>query len=217
VLLNDATIRRMSINIDTRAPLVDALLCPFSEGVQSGEVISYGLSHAGYDLRLGDTLLVFKNSFNEIINPKRFKDEDYRHRVFDEVSPRHLYDHQYPDKGGACNPCYVIPPHSYALGASLEYIRIPRHIKGRCVGKSTLARCGILINTTPLEPGWHGYLTIEISNISPCAGIIYAREGIAQLEFETLIELPESDYEAKAGKYQAQGSAPVPARIKEDK
>lgn len=183
--------------------LPQAMISPFSEGVQGGGVISYGLSHAGYDLRLGHELFVFKNSYNEIIDPKRFRDEDYRRRVFDIVFPH--------KETGA----YIIPPHSYALGASFEYIHIPRWLKGRCVGKSTLARCGVLINTTPLEPGWHGHLTIEISNISPCPGLVYAGEGIAQLEFEELKGIPEIDYESKGGKYQAQGSRPVPAKVKE--
>lgn len=176
---------------------------PFSEGVQGGGVISYGLSHAGYDLRLGDELLVFKNSWNATINPKWFKNEEYRRRVFDLVRPT--------EDGNV----YVIPPHGYALGVSLEYLRIPRMLKGRCVGKSTLARCGILINTTPLEPGWEGHLTIEISNITPCPAIVYAREGIAQLEFEQLSSEPEIDYEGKNGKYQCQWANPVPARVKE--
>ncbi len=180
------------------------MIDPFSEAVSGGGVISYGLSHAGYDLRLGDELMVFKNTWNEIIDPKRFRDEEYRKRVFDIVKPTGKGESRPLDS-------FVIPPHSYALGSSLEYLRIPNHIKGRCVGKSTLARCGILINTTPLEPGWHGHLTIEISNITPCPALIYAGEGIAQLEFETLSSLPETNYEGK--KYQGQGASPVPARV----
>lgn len=183
------------------------MLAPFSEQVNEG-VISYGLSHAGYDLRLGDELLLFKNTYNETIDPKRFKDEDYRRRVFDRVTTS-------PMSVGVSNLSFVIPPHSYALGASLEYIRMPRWLKGRCVGKSTLARCGILINTTPIEPGWHGHLTIEISNITPCPALVYAREGIAQMEFEKLTGEPDQDYADKGGKYQGQQSGPVPARIKE--
>ncbi len=185
------------------------MLDPFSEGVQGGSVISYGLSHAGYDLRLGNELMIFKNSWNATIDPKRFKDENYCKKVFDVVEPVEMV------REFGTNWQYILPPHSYALGASLEYIRIPRHIKGRCVGKSTLARCGILINTTPLEPGWHGHLTIEISNITPCPALIYAREGIAQLEFEQLSCEPDGDYSQKVGKYQGQGSSPVPARVKE--
>lgn len=223
MLLPDHVIRQLSINpsvpvilegderlLSRRCLDNQSLLHPFSEQVNDG-VISYGLSHAGYDLRLGDELLLFKNTYNEVIDPKRFKDESYRKRVFDNI---HFVT------GEQCNPympirSFTIPPHSYALGASLEYIRMPRWLKGRCVGKSTLARCGILINTTPIEPGWHGHLTIEISNITPCPALVYAREGIAQLEFEIMESEPEQDYGDKNGKYQSQGSAPTPARIKE--
>ncbi len=204
MLLNDVSIRELCLS--HQPPMI----APFSEGVQGGGVISFGLSHAGYDLRLGYELLVFKNTWNEIIDPKRFRDEEYRRRVFDVVNPGSIY-HKTIDGEEA----FVIPPHSYALGASLEHLDIPNWLKGRCVGKSTLARCGILINCTPLEPGWRGHLTIEISNITPCPALIYAGEGIAQLEFETLTGPPEVTYEGKQGKYQSQGSSPVPARIKE--
>lgn len=221
-LLNDTIIRQLSVDAEFYgADLLGGLdklplLCPFSEQVNEG-VISYGLSHAGYDLRLGNELLVFKNSYNEIIDPKRFKDEEYSRRVFDTVKPG-----KYMPSGDCFKPYsnyvnngYVIPPHSYALGFSVEYIRMPKWLKGRCVGKSTLARCGILINTTPIEPGWHGHLTIEISNITPCSAIIYAQEGIAQMEFERMVAEPSQDYGAKSGKYQSQGATPVPARVKE--
>lgn len=182
------------------------MLTPFSPGVQSGGVISYGLSHAGYDLRLGYSLLVFKNTTNDILNPKKFRDPEYLKRVFDEVHPRLIE--------GELN-AYVIPPHGYALGVSVEHISMPRNIKGRCVGKSTLARSAILINTTPLEPGWRGHLTIEISNVSCCPAMVFAGEGIAQLEFETLSSPPDLDYEQKSGKYQDQAQVPVPSRVKE--
>lgn len=181
------------------------MINPFSEGVQGGGVISYGLSHAGYDLRLGHELLVFKNSWNQTIDPKRFKEADYCNKVFDRVTPGRGGNY-----GSDAPNVFILPPHSYALGASLEYLRIPMSIKGRCVGKSTLARCGILINTTPLEPGWHGHLTIEISNITPCPALIYAGEGIAQLEFEQLAAEPQKGYEGK--KYQGQTGI-TPARV----
>lgn len=227
MLLPDHVIRQLSINPSVPVMLEDTmrrgrrgldnqtLLHPFSEQVNDG-VISYGLSHAGYDLRLGDDLLLFKNTYNEVIDPKRFKDENYRKRIFDTIAPMNLMPSAADFiHGSKVQLTYVIPPHSYALGASLEYIRMPRWLKGRCVGKSTLARCGILINTTPIEPGWHGHLTIEISNITPCPALVYAREGIAQLEFEIMESDPEQDYGDKNGKYQSQGSAPTPARIKE--
>ena len=190
---------------------------PFSEAVSGGGVISYGLSHAGYDLRLGPEILLFKNSSMQVVDPKAFADEQYRKRMFDEwvysaepVSDevRHLVHRwklngQDVTQGGSDNG-YVIPPNSYILGRSFEYLRIPRHLKGRCVGKSTMARSGIIINTTPLEPGWEGHLTIEIGNITPCPAKVFVGEGIAQLEFELLSQLPEKDYAQKQGKYQSQ-------------
>jgi dCTP deaminase len=175
------------------------LLHPFSEQVREG-VISYGLSAAGYDLRLAPKVLMFKDTYGEVVDPKLFSREDYRKRVFDEV---------YPNEDGSI----LLAPRSYMLGYSFEYIRVPRYLKGRCVGKSTLARCGILVNTTPLEPNWHGHLTIEVSNINPCPVRVYAMEGIAQLELETLDAEPHLDYGSRGGKYQGQGAEPVPARI----
>jgi dCTP deaminase len=203
MILCDKHIRELCIG---DKPMIE----PFSEGVQDG-VISYGLCSAGYDLRLGNKLLVFKNTSNEIIDPKRFKDETYRARVFDEVTPRRLGSAITMNEGYNC--AYIIPPHSYALGVSLEYLRIPRHLKGRIIGKSTYARCGILINCTPAEPSWEGYLTIEVSNITPCPALIFALEGIAQMELEVLSSEPEVSYADKRGKYQCQPNEPVPARI----
>ncbi len=195
MLLSDKDIRELAVG-------PKQMIQPFSEGVQGGGIISYGLTTAGYDLRLGDTLLVFKNSWNKLIDPKRFKDEAYCLKVFDKVmvgeSPPFIFE---------------IPAHSYVLGFSLEYLRIPDHLKGRCVGKSTYARCGIVANTTPVEPGWCGHLTIEIANTSPCPVTLYAREGIVQLEIEVLSSLPEMNYATKGGKYQGQSAEPVPARV----
>lgn len=197
-ILVDHQIRRLSVR--AKEPLLD----PFVEGTQGGGVVSYGLTSAGYDLRLGRKVLVFKNTFNELMDPKRFKrDEEYFKKVFDSLEQ--LKDGQQ----------VILPPHSYLLAYSLEYIRIPDWLKGTCVGKSTYARCGILVNTTPLEPGWHGNLTIEIGNISPCPVPIYVAEGVAQLEFHRLDATPETDYAKKQGKYQGQGAEPVPGKVKE--
>lgn len=183
-------------------PEFKPMLEPFSEGVQGDGVISFGLTSAGYDLRLGYEVLIFKNSFNELMDPKRLKnDEAYLKRVFDKVD------------GLKQGERIIVPPHSYLLAYSLEYIRMPRNVKGTCVGKSTYARCGILINTTPLEPGWHGNLTIEIANISPCPVPLVAGEGLCQLQFDLLGDFPEKDYESKGGKYQGQGASPTPARV----
>lgn len=170
-------------------PADKPMLEPFSEGVQGDEIISYGLTSAGYDLRLGNEIWSFHNRSRLSINPKRFKDPEYRRKMFD------IFE-------GLPDGPFTIPPNGYILGRSHEYIRIPRNIKGRCVGKSTYARCGIIINTTPLEPGWEGHLTIEISNATLCHAEIFVGEGIAQLEFETLASEVQTDYAQKEGKYQ---------------
>lgn len=204
MLLNDHEIRALCVSGARNTPVENPLLSPFSLGVQGDNVISYGLSHAGYDLRLGPKVLIFKNSFNQTIDPKRFKvDKAYNERVFDSL------------EGIPDGEQVIIPPHSYILGYSLEYIRVRRWLKGRCVGKSTYARCGIMVNTTPLEPGWEGHLTLEIANVTPCPVAVYVGEGIAQLEFEELSAPCKVDYADKDGKYNRQEASPVPARVKE--
>jgi dCTP deaminase len=201
MILTDMQIRTLALN--------ENMLHPFSEGTQGDGIISYGLTSAGYDLRLGYAIDIFKNSYNQKVNPKAGRgmtaeQKRWHHaRQFDRIDGL--------DFGNEI----VLPPHSYALAYSLEYIRMPRHLKGRCVGKSTYARCGLIVNTTPLEPGWHGHLTIEIANTSPCPVSMFAGEGIAQLEFETLGGICEMDYERKGGKYQGQGAEPVAAKVKE--
>jgi dCTP deaminase len=192
-ILCDKTIRRLA--------QTQNMIEPFSESCLTN-VVSSGLTSAGYDLRLGTKALIFKNSFNEIVSPKRMKEDPaYQQRVFDQIERR-------------TGETIIIPGHSYILGYSLEYLRIPRKIKGRCVGKSTYARCGIVINTTPAEPAWCGHLTIEIANTSPCPVELFVGEGIAQMEFEELDQEPEMDYAKKGGKYQNQKPEPVPARMK---
>ncbi len=190
MILCDKTIRLLCQTLD--------MLKPFSEAVSGGGVISYGLSHAGYDLRLGQDILLFDNRFGGVVNPKKFDDPEYRKLMFREFTNVSFgYD-------------FHIPPHGYILGHSLEYIRMPNYLKGRCVGKSTLARSGILINTTPLEPGWEGHLTIEIGNQTSSPAVVFVGEGIAQLEFETLDETPEKTYVGK--KYQGQVGV-TPAKV----
>ncbi len=201
MLLNDTAIRERSMR--GPCPLTytndwQPMIVPFSEGCTDG-VISYGLTSAGYDLRLAAGVWIFKNSFGEVVNPKRFNEEGYKDRLFDVNWSESVIK---------------LPSRGYALGTSYEYLRIPLHLKGRCVGKSTYARCGILINTTPLEPGWEGRLTIEISNLNPCEAEIYVMEGIAQLEFEMLCAPPEKHYGNKhkggVGKYQYQTEVTPP-------
>ena len=180
-------------NIHNRERMID----PFSESVHGEGIVSYGLDHAGYCLRLSPTYWVMKNSHSSVVDPRKMKDEDYLNKIFDRIE--------------ASGDEIHLPPHSYILGCSHERLSIPDTIKGRCVGKSTLARCGIIINTTPLEPGWKGNLTIEIANTSPCPVSIPVMEGICQVEFELLSCRPHTNYESKGGKYQDQ-SGVTPAR-----
>jgi dCTP deaminase len=156
---------------------------PFNkEQVREG-VISYGISSYGYDMRIADEFKIFTNINNTIVDPKGFDIKSF-----------------IDFKGGVC----IVPPNSFVLGRSVEYFRIPREVLVICLGKSTYARCGIVVNVTPLEPEWEGYVTIEISNTSPLPAKIYANEGIAQLLFIEGSEVCERSYADKAGKYQAQ-------------
>lgn len=178
---------------------------PFSESVSGNDIVSYGLTSAGYDLSLAEEVMMFKNTSGQPVRACRFKDPEYIKAMFDTVPV-------YSDANGRK---YVrLPPGSYVLGRSVEYLRIPRFLKGRCVGKSTLARTGIIINTTPAEPEWDGYLTIEISN--PTLNVIElgVGEGIAQMEFELLSSNPEISYADKKGIYQSQVGV-TPARTRE--
>ena len=156
---------------------------PFNkEQVREG-VISYGISSYGYDMRIADEFKIFTNINNTIVDPKGFDIKSF-----------------IDFKGDVC----IVPPNSFVLGRSVEYFRIPREVLVICLGKSTYARCGIVVNVTPLEPEWEGYVTIEISNTSPLPAKIYANEGIAQLLFIEGSEVCEKSYADKAGKYQAQ-------------
>ncbi len=194
MILTDKSIRALCV--DVPEPMID----PFSETVSGNGIISWGLSSAGYDLRLASEILLFKNSYGEILDPKWFGNPDYDKRVFEVLDVE--------------DDSVVIPPGSYVLARSVERLHIPRHLKGRVVGKSTYARIGVLINTTPLEPGWKGTLTIEIGNVTPCPVRIHVGEGIAQLELEELNGLPEADYGQKpgGGKYDNQLNV-TPARV----
>lgn len=197
MLLNDADIRKLCtapVYFDQH-PMIE----PFSEAVSGNGVISYGLSSAGYDLRLAEEVLIFQGYRGELIDPKRFGEPAYRELIFYRAD---VYS----------DGCFILPANSYCLGRSYEYLRIPRHLKARCVGKSTLARSGILINTTPLEPEWEGHLTIEIGNVTSCPARVYVMEGIAQLEFELLTGEPEVSYKGKNGKYQSQIGV-TPSRV----
>lgn len=202
MLLVDHQIRKLCVTQDSPSPIPGAMIEPFSESVSGNGVISYGLDHAGYCLRLAPEIVLFKGTYGEVVDPKFMGDADYRSRVFDRL----VYD---PEE----KRNFVLLGNSYFLGRSYEYIRIPRWLKGRCVGKSTLARAGILINTTPLEPGWEGHLTIEVGNVSGSPVRIHLMEGIAQLEFERLDAEPETDYGQKKGIYQHQTGV-TPPRVR---
>ena len=162
---------------------------PFEERQIRENVVSFGISSYGYDLRIADEFKIFTNINSTIVDPKRF-------------DPKSFVDF----KGGVC----IVPPNSFALGRSVEYFRIPRTVMTICVGKSTYARCGIITNVTPLEPEWEGYVTLEISNTTPLPARIYANEGIAQVLFFESDELCETSYRDKEGKYQAQVGVTLP-------
>jgi len=165
------------------------MITPFEEGQVREGVISYGISSYGYDMRIGDEFKIFTNINSTVIDPKGF-------------DPGSFVDF----KGDIC----VIPPNSFVLASSVEYFRIPRDVIVICLGKSTYARCGIVVNVTPLEPEWEGHVTIEISNTTPLPARIYANEGIAQLIFLGAEELCRRSYADKTGKYQAQKGITLP-------
>lgn len=162
---------------------------PFNQNQVRGGVISYGVSSYGYDMRITDEFKIFTNINNTVVDPKSF-------------DPKSFVDF----KGSEC----IIPPNSFVLGQSVEYFRIPRDVLVICLGKSTYARCGLVVNVTPLEPEWEGHVTIEISNTTPLPAKLYANEGIAQLIFLGGSEVCETSYADKSGKYQAQKGITLP-------
>jgi dCTP deaminase len=162
---------------------------PFVESQARTGVVSYGLSSYGYDTRVADEFKVFTNVYNTVVDPKNF-------------DPKSFVD----IRADVC----IIPPNSFALARTIEYFRIPRDILTVCLGKSTYARCGIIVNVTPFEPEWEGHVTIEISNTTPLPAKIYANEGIAQVLFFQSDEPCEVSYKDKRGKYQAQQGVTLP-------
>ena len=162
---------------------------PFSEKQVREGVISYGVSSYGYDVRIADEFKIFTNINSTIVDPKSF-------------DPRSFVDF----RGDVC----LIPPNSFALARSVEYFRIPRSVIVVCVGKSSYARCGIIVNVTPLEPEWEGIVTLEVSNTTPLPAKIYANEGIAQMLFFESDEVCETSYADKKGKYQGQKGLTLP-------
>lgn len=152
-------------------------------------MVSYGLSSYGYDLRVSDEFKVFTNVHNTLVDPKAFDEKS-----FVDVKT---------------NVC-IVPPNSFALARSIEYFRIPRDVITICLGKSTYARCGIIVNVTPLEPEWEGHVTLEISNTTPLPARIYANEGLAQVIFLGCDEICETSYADRAGKYMYQQGITIP-------
>ena len=165
--------------------LEHGMIEPFEDRQVRAGVVSYGLSSYGYDIRVADEFKIFTNINNTVIDPKQF-------------DPRSFVD----VKTDVC----IVPPNSFALARTIEYFRIPRDVLTVCLGKSTYARCGIIVNVTPFEPEWEGTVTLEISNTTPLPAKIYANEGIAQVLFFQSDEVCEISYADKKGKYpQAEG------------
>jgi dCTP deaminase len=172
-----------------RMALEQRMIEPFADSQVRTGVISYGVSSYGYDIRVADEFKIFTNVYSAVVDPKNF-------------DPRSMVDY----KGEVC----VIPPNSFALARTIEYFRIPRSVLTVCLGKSTYARCGIIVNVTPFEPEWEGYVTLEISNTTPLPARIYANEGIAQVLFFEGDEVCEVSYADKKGKYQQQKDIVLP-------
>jgi dCTP deaminase len=166
---------------------------PFIDGqvrsADHGRIISYGLSSYGYDLRVSDEFKVFTNVHSAMVDPKGFDEKSF-----------------VDIKTDVC----VVPPNSFALARSVEYFRIPRNVLTICVGKSTYARCGIIVNVTPFEPEWEGHVTLEISNTTPLPAKIYANEGLAQVVFFEANDVCETSYADRGGKYMKQRGITVP-------
>ena len=177
----DSWIRRMATE--------QSMIEPFVDGQVREGVISYGLSSYGYDIRVSSEFKIFTNVHSAVVDPKNF-------------NPKSFIDYH----GDIC----VIPPNSFVLAQTVEYFRIPRNVLTICVGKSTYARCGLIVNVTPFEPQWEGFVTLEISNTTPLPARIYANEGIAQVLFFESDEICETSYADRKGKYQNQQKIELP-------
>ena len=165
------------------------MITPFEEKQNRQGCISYGLSSYGYDARLADEFKIFTNIDNAIVDPKNFSESSFVNRKTD-----------------VC----VIPPNSFALARTVEYFKIPRDVLVICLGKSTYARCGLIVNVTPLEPEWEGHVTLEISNTTPLPARVYANEGVCQFLFLQGDTPPEVSYADRGGKYMGQKGVTLP-------
>ena len=180
-VLSDKWIREMAKNHD--------MINPFEEKQVRGNKTSFGTSSYGYDARVNSEFKIFTNVNSEIVDPKNFKAASFVSKT-----------------GSEC----IIPPNSFALASTVEYFKIPKDVLVICLGKSTYARCGIIVNVTPLEPGWEGHVTLEFSNTTPLPAKIYANEGAAQLIFLKGNEEPEITYDKRNGKYMKQAGVTLP-------
>lgn len=167
----------------------NGMIEPFEEAQVRSEMISYGVSSYGYDMRVADEYKIFTNVNSTVVDPKKFDSSN-----FVEVKANEI----------------LVPPNSFALARSVEYFRIPRKVLAVCLGKSTYARCGIICNVTPFEPEWEGHVTIEISNTTPLPAKIYSNEGICQVLFFESDEDCRVSYKDKKGKYQGQTGITLP-------
>lgn len=184
-LQSDRWIRQMAKKYGMIEPFEEELV----REVNGKKVISYGLSSYGYDLRVADEFKIFTNLNSTMVDPKNFSSA-----AFVDVEAE----------------CCIVPPNSFALARSVEYFRIPRNVLTICIGKSTYARCGIIVNVTPFEPEWEGHVTLEISNTTPLPAKIYAHEGLAQVLFYEGAEVCETSYADRGGKYMKQQNITLP-------
>ena len=180
-VLSDKWIKEMAKNYN--------MISPFEDKQVRDAKISYGLSSFGYDARVSNEFKIFTNVNSEIVDPKNFKQSNF-----------------FSKSGDEC----IIPPNSFVLAGTVEYFKIPNDVMVICLGKSTYARCGIIVNVTPLEPGWEGYVTLEFSNTTPLPAKIYANEGVAQFIFLKGNEKPDITYADRNGKYMKQSGVTLP-------
>ncbi len=182
---SDRWIRRMAGS----AGMIDPFEPEQVREIEGSKIISYGTSSYGYDVRCSEEFKIFTNINSVIVDPKSFDESSFVDK-----------------KNAVC----VIPPNSFALARTVEYFRIPRNVLTICLGKSTYARCGIIVNVTPLEPEWEGHVTLEFSNTTPLPAKIYANEGVAQMLFFESDEQCETSYKDRGGKYQGQYGVTLP-------
>ena len=180
-VLSDKWIRKMASE--------HKMIYPFEDKQIRENKISYGLSSFGYDARVSNEFKIFTNVNSEIVDPKNFKASNFVTKNVSEC---------------------IIPPNSFVLASTVEYFRIPKNVLVVCLGKSTYARCGIIVNVTPLEPGWEGHVTLEFSNTTPLPAKVYANEGVAQFIFLKGNETPETTYSDRNGKYMGQTGVTLP-------